>query len=180
MSKFGIRVGRFPAAVYPLFHNNSLRHPSIPTQRVFSNIWTRNFSQTRPQSSEAKIDQTKLRNIGIIAHIDAGKTTTTERMLYYSGLINRIGDVDQGDTVMDHLPAERNRGITITSAAITFNWAGHRINLIDTPGHADFTLKLFEVLEFLMVPLQFWMELPVLKLKLKRCGNRHLKWEFQE
>lgn len=106
------------------------------------------FSHTLNASAEPKVDQSKLRNIGIIAHIDAGKTTTTERMLYYSGLINRIGDVDQGDTVMDHLQAERERGITITSAAITFNWAGHRINLIDTPGHADFT---FEVIRSIRV-----------------------------
>lgn len=90
----------------------------------------------------------KLRNIGIIAHIDAGKTTTTERMLYYSGLTNHIGDVDQGDTVMDYLPAERDRGITINSAAITFDWNGHKINLIDTPGHADFT---FEVIRSIRV-----------------------------
>lgn len=93
-------------------------------------------------------NQQKLRNIGIIAHIDAGKTTTTERMLYYSGLTNRIGDVDQGDTVMDYLPAERDRGITITSAAITFYWRDHKINLIDTPGHADFT---FEVIRSIRV-----------------------------
>jgi elongation factor G len=90
----------------------------------------------------------KTRNLGIIAHIDAGKTTTTERMLYYSGLTSHIGDVDQGDTVMDYLPAERARGITITSAAITFNWADHKINLIDTPGHADFT---FEVIRSIRV-----------------------------
>lgn len=83
----------------------------------------------------------KIRNIGIIAHIDAGKTTTTERMLYYAGYTKRIGDVDDGDTVMDFLPAERQRGITITSAAITFPWKGHQINLIDTPGHVDFTIE---------------------------------------
>ncbi|KAI5811282.1 P-loop containing nucleoside triphosphate hydrolase protein [Peziza echinospora] len=81
------------------------------------------------------------RNIGIIAHIDAGKTTTTERMLYYSGFTRRIGDVDEGSTVMDYLPAERARGITITSACITFPWHSHTINLIDTPGHADFTFE---------------------------------------
>ncbi|PSN74131.1 P-loop containing nucleoside triphosphate hydrolase protein [Corynespora cassiicola Philippines] len=111
------------------------------------------------------------RNIGIIAHIDAGKTTTTERMLYYSGYTRRIGDVDEGSTVTDFLPAERARGITIQSAAITFHWppeipsqptpslppsfdliprssVSHNINLIDTPGHADFT---FEVLRSLRV-----------------------------
>ncbi|KAI8064714.1 P-loop containing nucleoside triphosphate hydrolase protein [Gongronella butleri] len=83
----------------------------------------------------------KTRNIGIIAHIDAGKTTTTERMLYYAGVTKRLGDIDDGDTVMDYLAAERERGITINSAAITFGWQGHRINLIDTPGHVDFTME---------------------------------------
>lgn len=107
----------------------------------------RSFSQIDILQRDQK-PKTDLRNIGIIAHIDAGKTTTTERMLYYSGLTNRIGNVDQGDTVMDYLPAERDRGITITSAAITFNWAGTKINLIDTPGHADFT---FEVIRSIRV-----------------------------
>ncbi|KAF7730426.1 Ribosome-releasing factor 2, mitochondrial [Apophysomyces ossiformis] len=83
----------------------------------------------------------KTRNIGIIAHIDAGKTTTTERMLYYAGVTKKIGDIDDGDTVMDYLAAERERGITINSAAITFGWKGNRINLIDTPGHVDFTME---------------------------------------
>uniref|UniRef100_A0A2C9KB26 Tr-type G domain-containing protein n=1 Tax=Biomphalaria glabrata TaxID=6526 RepID=A0A2C9KB26_BIOGL len=83
----------------------------------------------------------KIRNIGIMAHIDAGKTTTTERMLYYSGFSRHLGDVDDGDTVMDYMEQERERGITITSAAITFNWKGHKINLIDTPGHVDFTIE---------------------------------------
>ncbi|KAF9101478.1 Ribosome-releasing factor 2, mitochondrial [Mortierella sp. GBA35] len=81
------------------------------------------------------------RNIGIIAHIDAGKTTTTERMLHYAGFTRRIGDVDSGDTIMDYMKQERERGITITSAAITFGWKDHRINLIDTPGHVDFTIE---------------------------------------
>ncbi|OZJ03390.1 hypothetical protein BZG36_04003 [Bifiguratus adelaidae] len=83
----------------------------------------------------------KTRNIGIIAHIDAGKTTTTERMLHYAGFTPRLGSVDTGDTVMDYLVAERERGITINSAAITFGWKGHKINLIDTPGHVDFTVE---------------------------------------
>lgn len=95
-----------------------------------------------------KVPISRIRNIGIIAHIDAGKTTTTERMLFYSGLTSRIGNVDQGDTVTDFLPAERARGITIQSAAITIPWNSHRINLIDTPGHADFT---FEVIRSLKV-----------------------------
>ncbi|KIW70652.1 translation elongation factor G [Phialophora macrospora] len=112
----------------------------------------------------------RTRNIGIIAHIDAGKTTTTERMLYYSGHTRRIGDVDEGSTVTDFLPAERARGITIQSAAITFEWPPphvavnedggdfslqprsrfpHTINLIDTPGHADFTFEVRRSLRIL-------------------------------
>lgn len=92
----------------------------------------------------------KLRNIGIIAHIDAGKTTTTERMLYYSGKINRIGNVDQGDTITDFLPQEKSRGITIQSAAISFNWQrDYKINLIDTPGHADFTFEVIRAVKVL-------------------------------
>ncbi|XP_054711053.1 ribosome-releasing factor 2, mitochondrial-like [Uloborus diversus] len=86
-------------------------------------------------------DIKKIRNIGIIAHIDAGKTTTTERMLYYSGLTTSMGEVHDGDTVMDYMAQERERGITITSAAVTFNWKKHKINLIDTPGHVDFTFE---------------------------------------
>ena len=76
-----------------------------------------------------------------MAHIDAGKTTTSERILFYSGKIHRMGDVDDGTTVMDWMPQEQERGITITSAATTFEWKGHRVNLIDTPGHVDFTVE---------------------------------------
>jgi elongation factor G len=82
-----------------------------------------------------------LRNIGIIAHIDAGKTTTTERILYYSGRTYRMGNVDEGTTVTDWMDQERERGITIQSAAITSEWRGYQINLIDTPGHIDFTAE---------------------------------------
>lgn len=83
----------------------------------------------------------KLRNIGILAHIDAGKTTVTERMLYYSGEVTHIGEVHDGDTVMDYLDQERERGITINSAATSFEWNNHILNLIDTPGHVDFTVE---------------------------------------
>ncbi len=83
----------------------------------------------------------KVRNIGIIAHIDAGKTTTSERILYYTGVSHRIGEVDDGQATMDWMAQEQERGITITSAATTCSWKGHRINIIDTPGHVDFTVE---------------------------------------
>lgn len=107
----------------------------------------------------------KIRNVGIIAHIDAGKTTTTERILLHAGYISQAGgsciqpypvcgwlmgtDVDDGSTVTDYMPQERARGITITAAAITFPWSGHRVNLIDTPGHADFTFEVSRSLRVL-------------------------------
>ncbi len=84
---------------------------------------------------------TKRRNIGIMAHIDAGKTTTTERILFYTGKSHRIGEVDQGSAVMDWMEQEQDRGITITSAATTCFWKDHQINIIDTPGHVDFTAE---------------------------------------
>src|SRR5918911_21144 len=81
------------------------------------------------------------RNIGIIAHIDAGKTTTTERILYYTGRTYKIGEVHEGTATMDWMEQERERGITITSAATTAEWKGYRVNIIDTPGHVDFTVE---------------------------------------
>ena len=83
----------------------------------------------------------KTRNIGIMAHIDAGKTTTTERILYYTGVSHRIGEVHDGTATMDWMEQEQERGITITSAATTCHWNDHRINIIDTPGHVDFTIE---------------------------------------
>lgn len=127
---------------------------SFPNRSFSSSTQWKSVQDSEP------ITIARTRNVGIIAHIDAGKTTTTERMLYYSGYTRRIGNVDEGSTVTDFLPAERARGITIQSAAITFQWtpgawlsnskAGgpHVVNLIDTPGHADFT---FEVLRSLRV-----------------------------
>src|SRR6202042_1652214 len=81
------------------------------------------------------------RNIGIMAHIDAGKTTTTERILYYTGRTYKMGEVHEGAATMDWMEQEQERGITITSAATTAEWKGHRINIIDTPGHVDFTVE---------------------------------------
>jgi len=83
----------------------------------------------------------EVRNIGVMAHIDAGKTTTTERMLFYSGYLHRIGEVDDGTAFMDYMEQERERGITITSAAVPCYWKNHQINIIDTPGHVDFTAE---------------------------------------
>ena len=114
---------------------------------------------TSPNSPNREYTLERTRNIGIAAHIDAGKTTTTERILFYTGLIHKIGDVDDGNTVTDWMEQEKERGITITSAAVTcfwtqktakpgeneiykaFNNVAHRINIIDTPGHVDFTAE---------------------------------------
>ena len=97
-------------------------------------------------SDPDQTDLRQIRNIGIIAHIDAGKTTTTERILYYTGEIHRMGDVDKGNTTTDYLEEERERGITIVAAAITCRWKDAHgqpitINIIDTPGHVDFTAE---------------------------------------
>ena len=83
----------------------------------------------------------RYRNIGIMAHIDAGKTTTTERVLYYTGRSHKIGEVHDGNATMDWMEQEQERGITITSAATTCFWNDHRVNIIDTPGHVDFTIE---------------------------------------
>ena len=91
----------------------------------------------------------KYRNIGIMAHIDAGKTTTTERILYYTGKSHKIGEVHDGAATMDWMEQEQERGITITSAATTCFWKDHRINIIDTPGHVDFTIEVERSLKVL-------------------------------
>src|SRR5262249_39055846 len=92
-------------------------------------------------AAKATIDLSKIRNLGIIAHIDAGKTTTTEHLLYYSGAKHNLGVVDEGNTETDYDPEEQERGITIYSACIPFKWRDCTINLIDTPGHVDFTAE---------------------------------------
>src|SRR5271157_2053226 len=108
--------------------------------------YCREEEQTNMASDPDQTDLRQIRNIGIIAHIDAGKTTTTERILYYTGEIHRMGDVDKGNTTTDYLEEERERGITIVAAAITCRWKdAHEqpitINIIDTPGHVDFTAE---------------------------------------
>jgi elongation factor G len=102
---------------------------------------TNNSNPTRTGGKSASDVLTRTRNIGFIAHIDAGKTTVTERVLYFAGRIHKIGGVDEGTTAMDWMEQERERGITITSAATTAEWKGHAINVIDTPGHVDFTAE---------------------------------------
>ena len=99
--------------------------------------------------SEKVIPIERVRNIGIVAHIDAGKTTTTERILYYTGLTHKIGEVHEGNTTMDWMEQERERGITITSATTTCFWNDHRVNIIDTPGHVDFTIEVERSLKVL-------------------------------
>ncbi|WP_178667923.1 GTP-binding protein, partial [uncultured Eubacterium sp.] len=98
-------------------------------------------------SRKVSLEQT--RNIGIMAHIDAGKTTTTERILYYTGINHKIGETHEGAATMDWMEQEQERGITITSAATTCFWKGHRINIIDTPGHVDFTVAVQRALRAL-------------------------------
>jgi len=108
---------------------------------------TAGVKESRPKSGQGNNKVTrsfpldKVRNIGIIAHIDAGKTTTTERILFYTGRTYKVGEVHDGTAVMDWMVQERERGITITSAATTCHWKDHRINIIDTPGHVDFTAE---------------------------------------
>ncbi|MBU1450794.1 MAG: GTP-binding protein, partial [Proteobacteria bacterium] len=90
-------------------------------------------------AGEARLRKT--RNFGVVAHIDAGKTTFTERVLYYTGRTHKIGEVHEGTAVMDWMAEEQERGITITSAVTTCQWQGATINIIDTPGHVDFTIE---------------------------------------
>ncbi|NXJ09572.1 RRF2M factor, partial [Odontophorus gujanensis] len=135
------------------------QHPSFRKGKiVVLSVTQRNSSERNYNSLPGDVKSlrsvisphiSRIRNIGIMAHIDAGKTTTTERMLYYSGYIRTLGDVDDGDTVTDFMVQERERGITIQSAAVTFDWKDYRINLVDTPGHVDFTVEVERCLRVL-------------------------------
>jgi elongation factor G len=104
-------------------------------------VFSRGIVEFFMSKNNDNYDLSKIRNIGIMAHIDAGKTTTTERILFYTGKIHRLGEVHEGSTTTDWMEQEKERGITITSAAITCSWQDHTINIIDTPGHVDFTIE---------------------------------------
>jgi elongation factor G len=114
----------------------------------------------------------KYRNIGIAAHIDAGKTTTTERILYYTGKSHKIGEVHDGAATMDFMEQEQERGITITSAATTCYWNDHRINIIDTPGHVDFTIEVERSMRVLDGAVAVFDASPASSRNPKPCGAR--------
>src|SRR5437899_839915 len=127
------RVGRSSGRKKPIGWRKATRlSPTSGTDREMS-------LALKMQERPVAID--KVRNIGIMAHIDAGKTTTTERILFYAGRIHKMGEVHEGAATMDWMVQEKERGITITSAATTANWRDHAVNIIDTPGHVDFTVE---------------------------------------
>ncbi|XP_049851722.1 LOW QUALITY PROTEIN: elongation factor G-like [Schistocerca gregaria] len=123
--------------------------PSLLRHRARSGAASSLAGSRRGYAVEFDVDASCIRNVGIIAHVDAGKTTTSERMLFYSGESSFLGDVDKGDTMLDYLKIERERGITVNAAVITFLWKNHLINLVDTPGHVDFTAEVERSLKVL-------------------------------
>lgn len=118
------------------------------------------------------------RNIGIMAHIDAGKTTTTERILFYTGKLHKMGEVHEGAATMDWMEQEQERGITITSAATTAQWKNKRINIIDTPGHVDFTVEVERSLRVLDGSVTLFVQREELNPKLKLFGDRLINIMF--
>ena len=129
----------------------------------------------------------RYRNIGVMAHIDAGKTTTTERILFYTGVSHKIGEVHDGAATMDWMEQEQERGITITSAATTCFWKGmeknypdHRINIIDTPGHVDFTIEVERSLRVLTGLAPYSAPLAECSLRLKPYGARRTNTRFHD
>lgn len=128
----------------------------------------------------------RYRNIGISAHIDAGKTTTTERILFYTGVNHKIGEVHDGAATMDWMEQEQERGITITSAATTAFWSGmakqyepHRINIIDTPGHVDFTIEVERSMRVLDGAVMVYCAVVVFSRSLKPYGVRQTNIKFR-
>ncbi len=120
----------------------------------------------------------KYRNIGIAAHIDAGKTTVTERIFFYTGVSHKIGEVHEGEATMDWMEQERERGITIQSAAITCFWKDYHINIIDTPGHVDFTIEVERSLRVLDGVVAVFVALKGFSLSQKRYGVKLIVIRF--
>merc|ERR1712176_822175 len=133
-------MGRIVLLFATLLKCNSLLNPAFVKKPV-THLCSTTEVDSATAAPQREVDLDLYRNIGIMAHIDAGKTTTTERILYYTGKSYKIGEVHEGGATMDWMEQEQERGITITSAATTCAWRDHRINIIDTPGHVDFTLE---------------------------------------
>ena len=126
-----------------------------------------------------KVPLEKIRNIGIMAHIDAGKTTTTERILFYTGRVHKLGETHDGSATMDWMVQEQERGITITSAATTCQWKGHSINIIDTPGHVDFTVEVERSLRVLDGAIAVFCSVGGLNPSRKQCGGKRINMVFR-